>query len=703
MAINKNVLAEKQATVLSEDGNTMYATIQMRHGKESEMDKSKFVPAEMGVATDTKKAFMAFGSNQVKEMMFREDSEIEELLEEVRDISDQAVEAVESAEATAKQAIEDYTEQMKATIPEDYTEMVKKVDVLERTKAPAIMQTVSGESLQIEDSADAPMAGLRVFGKSRQVKTTGAQLIPCPIDEELESYDGFVAAISKDNGIEVTLKTGFDPIKSNSDIYFAGGNQANEESNYELQPQIPAGEYHLHIDDKTFNSFSFYIIVWRNGTSNTLSAGTTQDRNITIQENDKFRIFIRPKASATTGTYTIKPMLNSGSTALPWEPYTGGKPSPSPDYPQEIEIPGSEGSVGVNVTGAQLAPINKAKSNEGVTVSFNSDGSLNITGTPNKQYARVLYEDVELEPGDYYVTSGLSGNHSELSEPGRMFLQVVVFKPSGTKYYMNTGFTIDGTEARIVCDIIYNSATLQAINLFNFKPMLNRGSTALPWEPYHTPQKLTLSTSNGLPGIPVDSGGNYTDESDQQWICDEVDLKRGKYVQRVKKVVYDGSEDERWNIEEAKIGNRFSLLLDELYMNSDTDVNGSHSMNSNFALSISGGTYSRQNCYAVKIGRIYVSLNGPERLEQLRQYLKQNPMTVLYAFETPIETDLSEEELTAYAALRTNYPTTVVTSDSDPEVGIEVEYVADTKTYIDNKFAELAQSLAATQNTLLEV
>lgn len=33
---------------------------------------------------------------------------------------------------------------------------------------------------------------------------------------------------------------------------------------------------------------------------------------------------------------------------------------------------------------------------------------------------------------------------------------------------------------------------------------------------------------------------------------------------------------------------------------------------------------------------------------------------------------------------------------------MEVEYSADTKTYIDNKFAELAQSLAATQNTLLQ-
>lgn len=46
MAINNNALASSQATVLSEDGNTLYATIQMRHGKEADMDKSKFVPAE---------------------------------------------------------------------------------------------------------------------------------------------------------------------------------------------------------------------------------------------------------------------------------------------------------------------------------------------------------------------------------------------------------------------------------------------------------------------------------------------------------------------------------------------------------------------------------------------------------------------------------------------------------------------------------
>lgn len=48
-------------------------------------------------------------------------------------------------------------------------------------------------------------------------------------------------------------------------------------------------------------------------------------------------------------------------------------------------------------------------------------------------------------------------------------------------------------------------------------------------------QTLTLQTPNALPGIPVPSGGNYTDENGQQWVCDEVDLARGVYVQRVAK------------------------------------------------------------------------------------------------------------------------------------------------------------------------
>ena len=56
MAIKSNALAENKAAILAEDGGTIYATLQMRHGKESEMDESKFVPAEIGVGQEIQKS-----------------------------------------------------------------------------------------------------------------------------------------------------------------------------------------------------------------------------------------------------------------------------------------------------------------------------------------------------------------------------------------------------------------------------------------------------------------------------------------------------------------------------------------------------------------------------------------------------------------------------------------------------------------------
>lgn len=45
-----------------------YVTIQMRRGLESQMDKSKFLPAEFGATTDTKKLFFAFGAGDVQQL-----------------------------------------------------------------------------------------------------------------------------------------------------------------------------------------------------------------------------------------------------------------------------------------------------------------------------------------------------------------------------------------------------------------------------------------------------------------------------------------------------------------------------------------------------------------------------------------------------------------------------------------------------------
>ena len=61
------------------------------------------------------------------------------------------------------------------------------------------------------------------------------------------------------------------------------------------------------------------------------------------------------------------------------------------------------------------------------------------------------------------------------------------------------------------------------------------------YSPYRE-QLLTLPTPTGLPGIPVTSGGNYTDQSGQQWVCDEVDFGKSVKVPRIDKGAFDSTK-----------------------------------------------------------------------------------------------------------------------------------------------------------------
>ena len=72
------------------------------------------------------------------------------------------------------------------------------------------------------------------------------------------------------------------------------------------------------------------------------------------------------------------------------------------------------------------------------------------------------------------------------------------------------------------------------------------------------------------------------------------------------------------------------------------------------------------------------------------QHAAGTPVTVLYPLAEPVETPLTGETLAAAARLCSLYPVTTITAEG---AWITAQYVADTKTYIDNKFAELAAQL----------
>ena len=205
------------------------------------------------------------------------------------------------------------------------------------------------------------------------------------------------------------------------------------------------------------------------------------------------------------------------------------------------------------------------------------------------------------------------------------------------------------------------------------------GTTATVYEPY---TEQTLPFTRTLPGIPVASGGNYTDENGQQWICDEVDFERGAYVQRIKSVTYDGA-DETWALNQLGSFARFTAARSDIKNGSErtgflcTRFTSEDITNDRVGLCFIGTSTPGQFYFYPSVGITTV--------DQWKEWLAQNPITVCFALATPIETALTAEELAAYASLRSNYPNTSVLNGGG--AGMAVAYVADTKLYIDKKLS----------------
>ena len=202
--------------------------------------------------------------------------------------------------------------------------------------------------------------------------------------------------------------------------------------------------------------------------------------------------------------------------------------TPTPDAPVPIVSAGDGGSVAVKVTGANMLDGTKPGVQStvyGITYTVDENGVL-ITGTATNDFTILLHDDnkYRLTRGIYYLTtSGLS--------PSVVLNFYYVGKFSSDVQNRQVTLTRD-SEFSLRLQII-KGATLNT----TVQVSLTRNKITT-YAPY-SEQLLTLLTPNGLPGITVTSGGNYTDQNGQQWVCDEVDLERGVKVQRVDKTAFD--------------------------------------------------------------------------------------------------------------------------------------------------------------------
>ena len=162
-------------------------------------------------------------------------------------------------------------------------------------------------------------------------------------------------------------------------------------------------------------------------------------------------------------------------------------------------------------------------------------------------------------------------------------------------------------------------------------------------------QTLTLQTPNALCGIPVASSGNYTDENGRQWVCDEVDLARGVRVQRITKIKLTSSM--RW----TKTGNKV-----DRYFYTFNGINTVGVLCTHFSAAINGETVGGIATSSSNIiGFAYAEM-GTTTLDDFKQFLDENDVFIWAALATPVETDISADEVAAYKALTTYAPTTVI-------------------------------------------
>lgn len=491
-----------------------------------------------------------------------------------------------------------------------------------------VLTVVTGNPALLENSkGNRGLESLTIYGKSTQVSTTGAQLFPFEVGKKGINFEVF------EDGIVISCKKG-------TDIYAVGRPNATLESSYDDFPLLAPGEYYIYSDSKYVE---LLVITFVNGEYLILGVSTIGAAvKIKVIAGYKFRILLRCREDVETKVKAI--ISKRYPTASNYEPYTGGKPSPSQEYPQEIESVGQDGEIEVKTLGANLFDASTALKTQidAGLLHINDSGEVVLNGTFGTNN-RNFY--ITLKPGVYCLTGGAIWHI--IASKDSVFDRILTIDEE-TTYHC---YISNGTYNEVVSN-----------------PMINAGSTALPYEPYKPAQTLIIPTPNGLSGIPVSSGGNYTDADGQQWVCDEVDFKKGVYVQRVA----TETPKAKWkNFEEtADVPNRYRIsgALVNRYRDGSTKCLISHGIYANWGIAPGWALNSTTFYYHPK-----EDVTKEEAKEQILGFINSaNPLTFLGQLETPIEKPLTTEQLATYKALRTYSPTTTVANDA--EAGMSVGY-----------------------------
>lgn len=585
------------------------------------------------------------------------DREVAEAASKAAQVS--AISAEKSAERaeTAKEEIQESADQIQKN--------TEDIAGLEETVSTAgISVTEAGTGIVVPECTGGKLQGLKMYGKSEQVQYSGKNLFNVSdTTNNILTKNGIkINEVDQQNGI---IKAEF------SQPYQQLGVMINSSANTTYT--LSFKQKNSKNDEIEVRSYYVKNDVMGDSIKQVVISSEEASFTFTVLNDSYIVVFFRPKGNYSSSDTNVCEFTNiqleRNASSTDFEPYVSGKPSPSPDYPQEIKY--------VENPTLMIHTKNIVK-----------DAYVIETTT---QYSSALLIDADIQGDTEYMLSFIA--------------------PEGLRVYVNENLCsyklIKGT-GKIQSVPIKTIKTISKDNVNQFntnrqkwmllkidkdntvkskfdKIQLEKGNVATTYESYGC-KILTLPYQ--LNAIPVSSDGNYTDEEGQQWVCDEIDFERGMYIQRVGiKVGIDGFQET--NSANSDMSLRIVCNMNDIEKVKFTPIICNKLRWEKKSSYTDDGTYISTSETA--LGRVCVRVEGIKTMEEYQEILAD--MQYFYILATPIETPLTTEEINAYKSLYTYDGTTII--DNDAGCYMEATVSQDTKYYIDSKIAELSAAIVA--------
>jgi hypothetical protein len=518
---------------------------------------------------------------------------------QITNITNKGSEQVQLVENTAKKALD--------SIPSTYTDLQKQVNEVEDRElkdANGITQelTITDGYAQLTDTATKRLNSLVIKGNTVQNSTKGLNLI--------------------NRTSKTTTINGITMVNNGDDTYTVNGTATDDFDIALAQYTTKQNIYYTLSGCPSGGSKTTYYLDPR-------GYGYDTGRGITIiNRNKDFSNYIRIviKKDVTVNNLLFKPMFNEGQTAQPFEPYTGGKPSPNPEYPQEIKAVNKLSGV---MCGKNLFNYNTyIKNGKQLKIIIRGGKTLFRNNSISSPLNYKIYDINGNSLGTFYSLSFTATNPLKLPT-NASYIEIKSDYPSSDLYI---GYSSNTTYEPYIGSIL--NYTLQ-------NPLYKLGD-----------------------------------------VYDYIDFNRGKIIRNVGVVTFDGSDDELWN----KYSNNVSM--------DGYSVNVSNAIDTtpcicNKLLTTDAIFTTLEEAIKVLDNAMYVVLNkirGLNTTELFKSWLQSNPITVYYQLSTPTEEDIPTELLTQLKQLQTYSGETNISFEaSDVYPTIDLEYIVDTKKYIESK------------------